>query len=146
MLPPVTGLLAGIDPCAYISGEAMASADADAQQRRQALQPFGVPANACVLSDTTTGAKRAVIALYPERAVGVAVDDAISAAFGSAWTKADADGHALWTRTCQANEPQCTPAFATANQEQLVVIQFSEPLPTPAGQQAFVSAVMAQLR
>jgi hypothetical protein len=145
-LPPVTGLLAGLDPCAFVSAEAMAIADGDALGRRQALQPFGVPANACVLSDTTTGAERAIITLYPERAVGGAVDDAISAAFGIAWTKADVDGQSLWARTCEAADSQCTLAYAIANREQLVVVQFGQPARSLPGQRAFLSAVMAHLR
>jgi hypothetical protein len=134
-MPPVTGLLAGIDPCGFVSAKAMGHTAADTRVGRPSLQPFGVPARSCVLSDSRTGAELATVALYPDRAVGNALEQVLAAAFGRRPPTEDIGGQSVF------HQDQL---FAINNGEEFVTIEFGAAADRST-ERAFVSAVATQV-
>jgi hypothetical protein len=134
-LPPVTGLLAGIDPCGFVSDKAMGYVEADTRSGRAALQPFGLPARSCVVSDSGTASELATVSLYPDRAVGDMLEQALAAAFGQRPPTEDIGSQSVFH---QDN------LFAINNREEFVTVEFTAAA-DPTTQRAFVSAVATQV-
>ena len=98
------------------------------------LHPFGVPVNGCVISNSKTGAELAFVTLYPERAVGDTLEQALFGAFGQRPPTEDIGAQSVFH---QAD------VFAVNNREELVAVEFS-PAADASLQRGFVSAVAAQ--
>ena len=133
-MPAVTGLLAGIDACGFVSDNALADIGADTRTRQIVLHPFGVPVNGCVVSNSKTGAELALVSLYPERAVGDTLEQALFGAFGQRPPTEDIGAQSVFH---QAD------VFAVNNREELVAVEFSDAADASL-QRGFVSAVAAQ--
>jgi hypothetical protein len=133
-MPAVTGLLAGIDACGFVSDKALRDLGADTRTRQVLLHPFGVPVNGCAVSNSETGAALAFVTLYPERAVGDTLEQALSGAFGQRPPTESIGAHSVFH---QAD------IYAINNREELVAIEFS-PAAEASLQRGLVSAVAAQ--
>ena len=133
-MPAVTGLLAGIDACGLVSDEALANVGADTRTRQVLLHPFGVPVNGCAVSNSKTGAELAFVTLYPQRAVGDTLEQALLGAFGQRPPTEDIGAQSVFH---QAD------VFAINNREELVAVEFRAAADASL-QRGFVSAVAAQ--
>ena len=134
-MPAVTGLLAGIDACGFVSDQAMGNLGADGRTAQVALHPFGVAARGCALSDAKTGAELAFVTLYPDRAVGEVLEQALGGAFGQRPATESIGAQSVFH---QDN------VFAINNREELVAIEFG-PAADQSSERSFVSAVAAQV-
>ena len=133
-MPPVTGLLAGIDACGFVSDKALTNLGADTRTGQVQLHPFGVPVNGCLVSKSRSAAQLAFVALYPERAMGDTLEQALFGAFGQRPPTEDIGAQSVFH---QAD------VFAINKREELVAIEFL-PAADASLQRAFVSAVAAQ--